>query len=383
MKKKKFKLLIISHCFPHNKDEVSGNFIYDFCLALKQNKELEITVFTPKMKVSYDFDYMKKAVTEIFLFDWKGGEKRLSELKVSKFKDLISLVSIFRDGKKEFLKYIKDNDFNFVLIPWLIPNGYYAYKMLGKKQIPYATWALGSDINVYGSYPIVKKIIKNILAKAAFSLVNSKAMNQKILEKYHKKSIMLNTNRKIPVSDLQYKQKKNYLKLVIVARLEKVKGVDILINALRLTNNSKIFIDIIGDGSQRENLEYLAREYKLSRQIKFHGFKNAKEISDLVTVADYLVISSRSEGMPVAFFEAMSLSVPVLATDVGDIKFYCDQYNVGRTVSTSEQELAYLIGYCFHFPIMRNILSENTKLLKDKYSIEYSAQKFFEMIKKY
>ena len=106
------KLLIVTHCFPANKNDLVGNFLFDFSKSLS-DLGYEITVFTPKMNVTYDHEYQKKYLKNIEFFNWKGGDKRLAEFKISKIKDLFSLFSLFRNGKRQLDKYLKNNYFDF------------------------------------------------------------------------------------------------------------------------------------------------------------------------------------------------------------------------------------------------------------------------------
>jgi len=377
----KFKLLVLTHCFPSNKDDLAGNFIYDFCQSLKEY-DIDITIFTPKMEVEYNEDYVTKHIDNIIRFNWNGGSKRLAELKLSKLKDLLSLLSIFKDGTKELKRHLDKNSYDFILAPWLIPGGYYAYKVLNKYKIPYAVWGLGSDLNVYSKNRVIKRLLNKIVKKSSFPIVNSFGLYNRMVELFNKKPIILNTNRKLPEVEKVYKQDKNF-RMVFVGRLEEVKGPELLINAVKLSGVKNFRLDIIGDGSLKPKLENLTKMYGLSYSIRFWGLKDKNFIANKLRESDYLVISSYSEGMPVVFWEAMQMGTPVLSTDVGDIKYYCDRYNTGRVCSVNENDLAQLISFTSNFKVLRNVLSENTKKLSEYISIEKSAEKFFNIIKGY
>ena len=102
-----------------------------------------------------------------------------------------------------------------------------------------------------------------------------------------------------------------------VGRLEWVKGVDILIEAWR-TVAQKIpdaLLLLVGSGSQERALKESASEYGLDGRIVFAG-----EVSDPALYfrnADIVVLPSRSEGLSNTLLEAMSMSVPVVASAVG------------------------------------------------------------------
>lgn len=101
--------------------------------------------------------------------------------------------------------------------------------------------------------------------------------------------------------------------LIFVGRLEKNKGIDLFINAVKKLNTRTI---IVGDGPLRKNIEIKAN--KLKTNIYFHGWaKDSHEVAELVNKSKVLVMPSYNEGGPRVVLEAMACGVPVLATPVG------------------------------------------------------------------
>jgi len=105
-----------------------------------------------------------------------------------------------------------------------------------------------------------------------------------------------------------------------VGRLEQVKGCDIFLEACRMYQESSdvgsTFV-IVGDGSQRAALVETARRLGLSNHTIFLG--NRTDVPDLMYLFDVFVLSSRNEGLGRVILEAMSCSVPVIATRVGGV----------------------------------------------------------------
>ena len=219
--------------------------------------------------------------------------------------------------------------------------------------------------------------------------MNSLGLYDTIQKKYNKKSLILNTNRELPKPITEYieinskERLKDYkLKLIFIGRLEKVKGPLVLIDALHLSKIDNFELTVIGEGSLKSNILELCNNYSLISKVKLVGNKNSQEISDLLKANDYLVISSESEGMPVVFWEAMQTNTPVLSTDVGDIKYYCDKYDVGRVAKKNNlKDLADLISFVYNFKDLRNVLSQNTPKINKIVNIKKSAEKFYEMMR--
>ncbi len=75
---------------------------------------------------------------------------------------------------------------------------------------------------------------------------------------------------------------------------------------------------IAGEGTQRAQLEALARELGLAERVVFTGFVDRP--GSVLGELDVYVLTSDTEQMPIAVLEAMAVGLPVLATDVGDLR---------------------------------------------------------------
>jgi glycosyltransferase involved in cell wall biosynthesis len=76
---------------------------------------------------------------------------------------------------------------------------------------------------------------------------------------------------------------------------------------------------IAGDGAQRAQLEAQARELGLAERVAFTGF--IERPGAVLGALDVFVLTSDTEQMPIGVLEAMAVGLPVLATDVGDLRF--------------------------------------------------------------
>lgn len=102
-----------------------------------------------------------------------------------------------------------------------------------------------------------------------------------------------------------------------VGRLIRAKGADVLLRALETLPAGSWLGVVIGDGPERGRVERLADALQLSQRVRFRG--RVVEAARLLAAFDVFVLSSRSEGTPIALFEAMAAGVPVVATAVGGV----------------------------------------------------------------
>jgi len=74
---------------------------------------------------------------------------------------------------------------------------------------------------------------------------------------------------------------------------------------------------IVGDGEMRDELMNVARRLGLSGSVAFTGFQS--NVSEYLEKMDVFVLPSRTEGFGIVLLEAMTMGLPVIATDVGGI----------------------------------------------------------------
>jgi len=103
-------------------------------------------------------------------------------------------------------------------------------------------------------------------------------------------------------------------------RLHELKDLGTLLDAVNLLApevRARVRVWLAGDGDQRKLLETKQRDLKLEETISFLGARN--DVHELLKEADGFVMTSVSEGLPMALIEAMAARVPCVATAVGGI----------------------------------------------------------------
>lgn len=373
------RILILTHCLPSDASDIPGNFLIDFSAHLS-SMGAEVTIITQKMDRNSDIEFLSKCRAKIEYFNWKGGNERFAKLRINSLKSILSVSSLILKGRKAFRKSVNSDNYDFILSCWVIPAGLWSLSTNQRKNS--AVWALGSDISVYAKKPVFKQLTRYILSRTGLIFTNSISHQNEIKSLFKFDPQLLYTSRILPVSKLKY-EKAGILKLIFIGRLESIKGPDMLISAIKLSGIKNYELNIIGEGSLRSRLESEVSMNKLDGQIHFMGEKNASEISDHLSVSDYLVISSRTESMPVVFWEAMQASTPVISTKVGDVGYYCEKFNVGRICEPDEKALSELLIFINNFRPLRDSLSQNTKKVRDFSSINSSAEKIYEIAKSF
>lgn len=108
--------------------------------------------------------------------------------------------------------------------------------------------------------------------------------------------------------------------IFFVNNLQKIKGADILIKSIPLVMDSfpDVCVYIAGIGPQENKLKTLVKELNLEKQVKFLGFISDKEKYQYYSTSKIVVIPSRWDCQPAAFFDAAALGKPVIASDMSN-----------------------------------------------------------------
>lgn len=96
-------------------------------------------------------------------------------------------------------------------------------------------------------------------------------------------------------------------------------------------------LTVVGDGSQRAQLERLARELNL-RQTEFTGLVAPDKMPELYDEADIYLNGSEVDNMPLSILESFAAGLPVVTTDAGGIPFIVSDGETGLVVRKGDHE---------------------------------------------
>ncbi len=171
------------------------------------------------------------------------------------------------------------------------------------------------------------------------------------------------------------------LRIVYVGFLSKLRGLDLLIEAVALyigNGNAEktIQVDIVGKGASREKLTRLISRLGVGASVRLHGWLAQDEVNRLMADANvgaltYRVCGHWNHTIPNKIFDYMLAGLPVLTTEVLPIRRIIEETNCGvvcRDLNPADiaEKLVYLKN-----PDVRQALGENGyRAVLDKYNWE-------------
>ena len=132
---------------------------------------------------------------------------------------------------------------------------------------------------------------------------------------------------------------KQYVNIIIVARLSPEKGISRALYALyyALERKANVKLHIVGGGGQKEALIKTCAELNLSDNVSFYGEQTNPY--RYIKNADFMFIPSFHEAAPLVIDEALCLGVPILSTETTSSDDMILQRNCGWVCKNEQDDI--------------------------------------------
>jgi len=166
--------------------------------------------------------------------------------------------------------------------------------------------------------------------------------------------------------------------LITVAMLTRLKGLNVLLEALRTIPHVELLV--LGDGPERVNLEGLAESLGLDN-VKFLGKVPHEQVWRHLLSSSIFVLPSLSEGLPRALLEAMACGLFIIASNVGGIPDVVrDGWNGILVDPNNPKALREAIERAMRDKRMTEIVGERNRLEVEAFTLEKVAERQFRFI---
>ncbi len=171
------------------------------------------------------------------------------------------------------------------------------------------------------------------------------------------------------------------LRIVYVGNLTKIRGLDLLLEAIfrylvTKTPKKGIRLDIIGLGPAKNDLIYLCNKLDLNEVVTIHGWLSQEEVDRKLGEANLGVVTYRVCGhwnhtIPNKIFDYMASGLPVLATPVIPIKRIIKETECGLVAEDESPEAICQALIKLADPSLRQKFSNNGRIaIAEKYNWE-------------
>jgi glycosyltransferase involved in cell wall biosynthesis len=334
------KVILFSSLFPNPRNPLSGMFVSELTNALSMISD--VSVLAPVIA--------HRHLTAI----WGIPRKYCLSERVRVWAPIvINFPKILKstDGalmaacSSSAFEQAKGGHADLVHAHFAYPDGVAAWKLARRHHLPLIVTIHGSDINVLAKDAGRRKQIVEMLNGAAAIVCVARDLLEKVVAMgiapdrvYHIPNgvdtrIFTPGDKQAHRNQLGLNHHKRLL--LTVGNLIPVKGYDRMIQAL-MDIDPSIGLVMVGEGPERSRLGKHVRRLGLGERVHFAGSVPHSELAAYYRAADFLVISSHSEGWPTVIFEALACGLPVIANRVGGIPEVLCSSDIGLLVESND-----------------------------------------------
>jgi L-malate glycosyltransferase len=201
------------------------------------------------------------------------------------------------------------------------------------------------------------------LAKRVLTIASECLSAKRLASKFSYKSYVVSIG--IPLSrfsSVMPPEGKGPLKILLIAALNRSKGVDLAIDAMENLDRIGANVILRVAGATPPGAESFAREMYsrgkklLNNRLEWLGWQ--EDVVSLLSWSDVVILPSRSEGVPRSLVEAMAAARPVIATSVGGIPSLITDGETGFIIPVNDPiTLANRIELLMNEPELRRKIS--------------------------
>ena len=324
-----------------NEFSCRGNKVVVFTLCSKEKLDLAYR-FSPNIKIVPSSDYFLMAVLKLGLFLYRQKGVYIVHSHLLKSNLVCRFWRIFRKFK-------------------LLNTSHCDYNTLGYRY-------------AYVMYKFSKNLVDFHSAVSEESLINLKKSGS---VRPSKSAVVVNgvkTDISTSSSVSGYKLNQDRLNCLVVGRLVEEKGIKELLEVWQFEHDLSIY----GSGPELYALEQVVKKRNLENCVSINQPTN--DVVEIMQNHDLLLLPSRSEGLPMVVLEAMSVGIPIIAMDVGQIRPLFEDSKVGRIIPRGNYS-AMLDAVNYFSNISRDdkdlLKGRSQKYIEDFYSIEVVCDRWY------
>ncbi|VVB66517.1 D-inositol-3-phosphate glycosyltransferase [Candidatus Gugararchaeum adminiculabundum] len=226
-----------------------------------------------------------------------------------------------------FRKLVKQNKIDVVRVLAPVRSGFLAASALARTGVPFVLSVHGNRhlvnkaegtghgpvldtaLNLSEKYTFKKAALVAVISHYIWDYVKGLGCNEKKLF-LHRNFVDTKLFKRANVPP------HSTIRMVFISRLVKVKGVDILLKAMKIAkakSKSPLELWIVGDGPEKPELEKLALELGLGSSVKFLGAVKHEKLPEILSSCDFFAAPALAGFV---LNESLACGVPVLAADI-------------------------------------------------------------------
>lgn len=351
------KVLVFTSLYPNNVWPNHGVFIKERMTHFANFGDCEIKVVAPVpyfpsvVKFNWRWKFSQVARREIrdgievyhprYLLTPKLGMTFYGLLM------LLSVVSTVRRIQKHF-------DFDLIDAHYVYPDGFAAVVLGLLFRKPVVVSARGSDISLYATLPLIRRLLRYTLQKADKVIAVCQALKDAMISLGIPEEKIVVVSNGVDVAKFYRVSKDEARKrlglpvdkkiVLSVGGLIPRKGFDLLIRAVDILMSESEMrnfqLVIAGEGPSKDDLKKLASAVGRGDAVQFAGAIPHQELYFWYSAADCFCLASSREGWPNVILESLACGTPVVAADIWGVPEVIKSNAVGLVTRRTDGAIA-------------------------------------------
>ena len=316
------KVLFLTHSFPRGDGDAPGSFVLRLASALR-GEGIEATVVAPSgpdlpSHATLDGIEVTRFHYAPRRFETLAYTGTMAQQVQASWGARVTLLGFLGAEFRCAVHARREMHPDVLHAHWWFPNGLVGTWLGRLANTPLVTTLHGSDVRLARAVAFARPGFRHVLQRSAVVTAVSQWLASEAQEVVSAPTPIV---APMPVATELFTPggKRSRDRLLFVGRLNRQKGIDVLLHALSRIPDRAISLDVVGDGEDREALETLAGALGIAGRVHWHGALPQDRLPDFYRAAAALVVPSVGEGLGLVAVEAQLCETPVVAFESGGL----------------------------------------------------------------
>ena len=314
--------------------------------------------------------------------EWKESIRKIRPIKF--IKETYKAIVVLINRRRKTVNAIRNCDSDIIISTRCLFNKWLG--TYGKKSSYRIAWEHNHHHN---NFKYADKVVESCKSLDTLVLVSDNLRNfykKQMKEKNYKCKCVFIPNMLDAIPDKV--STLNETRMISVGRLSREKGFVDLVEVYKeykdKNKDSDWYLDIVGNGSERNKVADKIYTYGLNKDITMHGYLKKKELNNLFHESSIYVMTSYTESFGIVLIEAMSHGIPCIAftSAEGANDLIINDYNGYLIPNRDFSKMIEKIEELANNKKLRKELGKNAREFSLRYSSDNIKKEWLDLLKR-